>query len=600
MIILAISDSHESHACILINGKIVSAIAEERLSRLKTDSGYPYKSIEKVIVEAGIKKNEIDLVVLAGEKAGLFHTLLKPSAQFSIQDWIYQNEKYWKPKLIEGKSLSFVDDFNLFKNKIPNIKKNPYYELVSEVKKYPKKNPFKILQKIRKKVISKQLGISSEKIIFIRHEECHQYYGYYSQASFKSNALIFTIEGGGDDSSATISLAKKGKIQEKYKTNKASLGRLYRYITLLLGMKPTQHEYKVMGLAPYGSKFHGEASLNHFRKYDKVVKDKIINQKNFKDVYYSSQKALEGQRFDGIAWGLQNYLEEVLVKWVENNIKKYKIKDVILSGGVAQNIKAMQALINSKNINSVWAGPISGDGSLAIGAAWAACNKFSKDKIHGLSNVYLGSKMKEEDISLELNKYKKKYKLINNYNAKDVAKWISEGNIIARCEGRMEFGQRALGNRSILADPRKPETVERINKKIKYRDFWMPFTPTICYEDCKKYLKNKKNIYSPFMTMAYDLQKGLAEQLPAVVHPADKTCRPQMLKENDNYEYYKIIKEFEKISKHPVLLNTSYNLHGEAIVETPAQALDTFKKSDIDILLLGGKAIIRNINSLKK
>ena len=104
-------------------------------------------------------------------------------------------------------------------------------------------------------------------------------------------------------------------------------------------MKPTQHEYKVMGLAPYGSKFHGEVSLNHFRKYDKVVKDKIINQKNFKDVYYSSQKALEGQRFDGIAWGLQNYLEEVLVKWVENNIKKYKIKDVILSGGVAQNIK---------------------------------------------------------------------------------------------------------------------------------------------------------------------------------------------------------------------------------------------------------------------
>ena len=122
MIILAISDSHEAHACILKNGQIVSAIAEERLSRLKTDSGYPYRSIEKVIVEAGIKKNEIDLIVFAGEKAGLFHTLSKPSAQFSIQDWIYQNEKYWKPKLIKGKSLNFVDDFNLFKNKIPNIK----------------------------------------------------------------------------------------------------------------------------------------------------------------------------------------------------------------------------------------------------------------------------------------------------------------------------------------------------------------------------------------------------------------------------------------------------------------------------------------------
>ena len=134
--------------------------------------------------------------------------------------------------------MNYVDDFNLFKNKIPNIKKNPYYQLVREVKKYPK-NPFKILQRNKKKVISKHLGINSDKIVFIRHEECHQYYGYYSQASFKSNALIFTIEGGGDDSSATISLAKKGKIQEKYKTNKASLGRLYRYITLLLSMKPT-------------------------------------------------------------------------------------------------------------------------------------------------------------------------------------------------------------------------------------------------------------------------------------------------------------------------------------------------------------------------
>ena len=189
--------------------------------------------------------------------------------------------------------------------------------------------------------------------------------------------LVFTIEGGGDDSSATLSIANKGKIEEKYKTNKASLGRLYRYITLLLGMKPTQHEYKVMGLAPYGNKYHGEKSLKHFRKYDKILKDKIINQNIFKDVYYSSKKALEGERFDGIAWGLQTYIEEMLLQWVENNIKKYKIRDVVLSGGVAQNIKAMQALIKSKNINSVWAGPISGDGSLAIGAAWAACNSDS-------------------------------------------------------------------------------------------------------------------------------------------------------------------------------------------------------------------------------
>ena len=158
----------------------------------------------------------------------------------------------------------------------------------------------------------------------------------------------------------------------------------------------------------------------------------------------------------------------------------------------------------------------------------------------------------------------------------------------------MEFGQRALGNRSILADPRKADTVERINKKVKFRDFWMPFTPTISFDDCDRYLVNKTNIYSPWMTMAFDLQEGLANQLPAVVHPADKTCRAQMLKKEDNAEYYNIIKEFEKLSGHPVLLNTSFNLHGDAIVETADQAIATFENLDIDILLIDGKAIIRN------
>ena len=208
--------------------------------------------------------------------------------------------------------------------------------------------------------------------------------------------------------------------------------------------------------------------------------------------------------------------------------------------------------------------------------------------------------MEKLDNKKLLHKNKKKYKILSSYSAKDVAVWLDRGCVIARCEGKMEFGQRALGNRSILADPRKADTVEKINTKIKYRDFWMPFTPTICFEDCENYLINNKNIYSPFMTMAYDMKKGIPEVLPAVIHPADKTCRPQMLKKQDNPEYYKIIKEFQKISGHPVILNTSFNLHGEAIVETPKQALDTFNRSELDILLLNGIAIVRNIKKLNK
>ena len=257
--------------------------------------------------------------------------------------------------------------------------------------------------------------------------------------------------------------------------------------------------YKVMGLAPYGSAYHGEKSLEHFRKFDKIVDDKIINQKIFSDVYYSSKAALEGQRFDGIAWGLQTYLEEILIEWINNCSKKYSINDIVLSGGVAQNIKAMQAVAKTRFCQIIMGWSYIRRWFISNRAAWAACKKFSQDRIEGLKSIYLGSKMNNNEVNIELNKNRNKYHIIDTYTPKDVANWINKGNVIARCEGKMEFGQRALGNRSILADPRKIETVERINKKIKYRDFWMPFTPSICNDSCTYYLDNQKEVYSPYM-----------------------------------------------------------------------------------------------------
>ena len=170
---------------------------------------------------------------------------------------------------------------------------------------------------------------------------------------------------------------------------------------------------------------------------------------------------------------------------------------------------------------------------------------------------------------------------------------MSEGLILARCKGRMEFGQRSLGNRSILADPRNYNNIDKINKKIKIRDFWMPFTPSMIYENCKKILKNPKNIYSPYMTMAFDVNKNYEKYLSAVIHPSDKSIRPQMLKRENNEDYYDLIKEYQKITGLPVLLNTSFNLHGDAIVENAIQAINTFKKSDLDILVINNIAVIR-------
>ena len=602
MIILGISDSIESHACVLKDGKLIGAVAEERFSRLKSDTGYPKKSIDYLLKYLKIRSTEIDKVVFAGFDNGIFQTIYKPNAKFSVFDWVKQNDLYWKPKLYQNKKLSEYDDFKIWEKVFKDIKKDIYYPMISKIKK-SKKNPknfVKIFNDHRIKTVIKHLKIHRKKISVVRHETCHQIYGYYSQQNIITNPIILTLEGGGDDSSATISFKKKIGIYEKYKTNEAMMGRLYRYITLLLGMKPGQHEYKVMGLAPYGTPYHGTRALNFFRKFNSILNYKIKNLRIFKDCYYSSKKHLEGERFDGIAWGLQTYLEEFLQKWITNCVKHFKRKDIILSGGVAQNIKAIKCLSENKKVNSVWAGPISGDGSLAIGAVWHEAEKHESKKIKFLKDIYLGTEIENNDILKELKRIKNKFIIKKNISNLKIASWISKGFIIARCKGRMEFGQRALGNRSILADPRYFQSVEKINQKIKYRDFWMPFTPSILFEECNKIIVNPKKFYSPFMTMAFDVRENFIDKIPAVIHPADKTTRPQMLRKQDNADYYDLISKFKSITKLPLLLNTSFNLHGDAIVENARQAVLTFEKSELDALILNDYLIVRSKEMLKK
>ena len=464
MIILGISDSIESHACILKDGKLIGAVAEERFSRLKSDTGYPKKSIDSLLNYLKIKPIEIDKVVFAGFDNGIFQTIYKPNAKFSVFDWIKQNDLFWKPKLYMNQNLNEYDDFKIWEKEFKEIKKDIYYPMINKIKKSSKnsKNFLKIFNDQRIKTVTKHLKLSKKKISVVRHETCHQIYGYYTQQNKTKNPIILTLEGGGDDSSATISFKKKLGIFEKYKTNEAMMGRLYRYITLLLGMKPGQHEYKVMGLAPYGSKYHGIRALEFFRKFNSIKNYKIKNSRVFKDCYYASKKSLEGERFDGIAWGLQTYLEEFLTKWVTNCIKHFKKKEIILSGGVAQNIKAIKSLSENKKVKSVWAGPISGDGSLAIGAVWHEAEKYEKKKITFLNNIYLGTKIDNDEILKELRRIKNNFIIKKNVSNLKIARWISKGFIIARCKGRMEFGQRALGNRSILADPRFIQSVEKI------------------------------------------------------------------------------------------------------------------------------------------
>ena len=597
MIILGISDSHEAHACIVKNGELVSAVAEERITRLKADMGYPRKSIDTVLALENLSPGDIDVVAFAGKRGTPFHALYKINALFSIKDWIKQCYEYWGPILIDGKKMSQWDDFEIFKKiRGDDLYKDPYYDFVR--KSFQKKNIdlHKIFNEVRSETVQKHLGINNEKIKFYRHEDCHKLFGLYSYPGDLNEATIITLEGGGDDSSATFSSYKDDKIKEIWSSNLVNLGRLYRYVTLILGMKPAQHEYKVMGLAPYGNKYHGQFSLDFFNSLSEINDYKIVPTNKIKDLYFSIKKALEGERFDGIAWGLQKHLELVLAEWVKNCIKKTSIDNVVISGGVGQNIKAMKYLIDNLKAKSIWAGPICGDGSLGIGAAFLATREFDKNyKLSGLKNIYLGTKYNNEQVDNAIKKSNldDSFFFLKNPSAQEIAKWLMSGLVCARFSGRMEFGQRALGNRSILADPRDFRTVEKINRKIKYRDFWMPFTPSLTIKQSELFLKNPNKIFSPYMTIAFDLKEDVSERIPAAIHPADKTSRPQMVLEKDNPRYYQILKEFGKITGIECLLNTSFNLHGEAIVETPEQAIQTFLDSEIDILIFDSVAISR-------
>ncbi|WP_341702927.1 carbamoyltransferase C-terminal domain-containing protein [Ferrovibrio sp.] len=598
MIILGISEAHDAHACLLKDGVLLGVVAEERLSRIKTDSRYPRRAIDALLRTTGVEAGEIDLVAFAAKSDWIWQVLYNKHAKFSVQDWIEECDVYWKPVLLEGKTVSPFDVFDHFRHHADDsLDDNPYFGFLQQARETPPEQWGALGDAVRRATIAEHLGIAGDKVRFFRHEDCHKAYGFYSSPYSREAGLLMTLEGGGDDSSATASVIDaNGRFRELWKSNAVQAGRLYAYVTLILGMKPGQHEYKVMGLAPYGTEYHGRRSLEFFRKVNRVSGGEIVNDGNLRDLYYTVREALRTERFDGIAWGLQTWLEELTCEWIANNCREQQLDNVILSGGVAQNIKVVKAVAEMDCVRRVWAGPVSGDGSIGVGAAWLAHSQMAPEQpITGMPTAYLGTEYDGRAVAgaIEAAGLRGKYRIIDRPTHEQVAGWLENRCIVSRFSGRMEFGQRALGNRSILADPRFFESVNRINQKIKYRDFWMPFTPSMTAEQADRMLVNPKGLYSPFMTMAFDLKPEYRRAIPAATHPGDKTVRPQMLRREDNPGYHDLMQAFGRRTGLECLMNTSFNLHGEAIVESPQDAISTFERSELDILLFDDVAVSR-------
>lgn len=585
-----------STAALMIDGKISACVSEERFSRKKNDDSYPLNAVNHVLRIGGIAPSDIDMVAFTGRRFDVYGVLTHKYSNFSVRDRLREQQQYWYPKLIQGKDVSYLDVF------ADKIDKNQYPGSWDQIIKFLRNNNGDIdeyLREFRRQVVFQHLGIDKHKIIFTDHHRAHSYYAYYGSPLVKEKTVILTAEAWGDDKNASVSIADNGNIQMLDSSVDFIIARLYRHITLLLGMKPDEHEYKVMGLAAYAKEKYIKEPLAIFKNTMYVKDLGFAFRETPPDLFFYFKEKLDGYRFDSIAGAVQKYTENILVEWASNALKSTGAKRCVLSGGVAMNIKAIMEIADLPELRELFICPSTSDESLAMGSAYVVMHDICVGRgenpasyLKPLADSYLGPVATGEDVKKTISKA-----VTNGFHVSEtpspayVAGLLDEGLVIGRCVGRSEFGARALGNRSIIADPRRLQMVKIINEKVKSRDFWMPFSPSIISERAHDYLLNPKNIQAPYMTVAFHTKQKAWHDLAAALHQADLTVRPQIVEKNINKEYHAIIEAFYKKTGVGGVLNTSLNVHGEPIVQTSDEAFDVFQRTEMDALLLDGYLI---------
>ena len=580
MVIIGLNINHaDSAACIVVNGKIVAAIEEERFVRKKHYSGFPFNSIEFCLQRAKLKMTEVDFVTLNYSPS----SNLKQKVLYSIKNIT---------------SLATLKKIINFKNKLFHT---------NELNSYLRENNF------------------NGKVINIEHHMSHMASSYYN--STFDNAAGLTLDGFGDFCSTETFLCNNNKIES---LNKAyfphSLGILYQAITQFLGFKNYGDEYKVMGLASYGDpkylkefeslvkysdkKFfllnldyfshhsNSEFSYNFSEgipKFNNLYSNKI--EKLLGEERQSNDK-IEKKHFD-IACSLQKCFEDIVLLILNQLHFKTKTENLCIAGGCAFNSK-LNGLIREKTpFKNIFIQPNAGDagGSMGSALSFIQTNEISKSHIYQneRNKCYLGTDYSNDFIKKNLINNND---LLKNYHFKElndsdlyieVAKRISSSQIIGWFKGRCEWGPRALGNRSILADARNPEIKDILNKKIKLRESFRPFAPSVLEEFSNIYFD--LNYPSPFMLNVVKAKEMAKKIVPSVVH-VDNTCRVQTVSKLDNYHFYNLINEFNKITGVPIVLNTSFN-ENEPIVLTPNHAFDCFRRTSMDCLVLENWIITR-------
>jgi len=565
--VLGINDGHNAAACLYEDGQIIAAVQEERLRRVKNWSGMPTQAIDFVLKTAGISPGRVDWAAINGYHAAFPMTREQLLEEYERNnDWDKTAQRKLKRMIRAGaKSLGMLE----------RIRSRRQDDRVKELL---------------------ALGFPRERIVFVEHHTAHASAAYYGLANFYDDILVLTADGSGDGVCASVSIGRKGRLERLHQIPMAhSLGNIYAMVTFLMGMVPLEHEYKVMGLAPYADPKGAERVFQKFMGLIRFNPRQPLGWEKTErcpETYYSSRffrSLLERERFDWIAGGLQRFTETILTQWVSNCVRETGVRSVALGGGIFMNVKVNKLIMELPEVEELFIYPSCGDETNAMGAAYCIyAEKAGIHKMAPLRDLYWGPQFSDAEVEDALRKFRFRspvqFQWVKNIEHK-VAERLANGFIVARHAGREEFGARALGNRSILANPSDPRVIRIINEAIKARDFWMPFAPSLLSERASDYIVNPKRVPAPYMILTFDTSERRRE-LTAAIHPYDFTVRPQVVERMWNPRYHAILKEFERLTGIGGLLNTSFNLHGFPIASSPWDSLDVFDRSGLTTLAI--------------
>ncbi|MBT3887161.1 MAG: hypothetical protein HOF70_20440 [Rhodospirillaceae bacterium] len=586
---LCVHVGYNASAAIMVDGVVVGAAQEERFTRQKNETGFPARAIDFCLKEAAIEGSDLTAAAYTTIYEHPWEVKAKVTPTYSLRDYHdYYGERYHARKM-RGEDvldyLRWLRDDDKFAHADPVF---DYSFLTDEILDDPAAAVDSWTNE-RRRTLANYLGLAESQIEFIDHHSCHAHYSYFSGPTRGQDVAVVILDGWGDGRNQTVWLAKDDALSLIGESDQNDIGHVYKFATLHLGMRPDEHEFKVMGLAPYAKQQYVEKAAQKIKPINRTDGMRIQHDQRPADLYNYLREVWLDERFDNIAGAVQLYTEDLACGVLIAIHEQTGLRRFAIGGGISMNIKMNKVLSELDCVDDIMVAASSSDESLPIGGCYYL-NQGAGSNV-ALESMYLGYNVNEELGSIDWDGIAKTHQVSHGVSAGDVAEKLAAGDIIARLNGRCEFGARALGNRSILADPSRRESVQKINEAIKNRDFWMPFAFSLLEDYADAYIENPKALAAKYMAIAFDTKPEGYDQIVAGTHPYDRTVRPQLVERTGSDGYYELIDAFRKVTGIPALLNTSFNLHGEPIVNNVKDAMHTFESSGLDHLLIGDTLI---------